>query len=210
MIAIIASLMMLLPAYPHTAEDVRLLGNTGWLENPVSDRNDQDQMDKLILTMAVVLNRMKSNDKWWHLKGEKTVYDVVFAPGQYAVNTKNKVMTTNAPDWVYELAEDMLNYGTNVPDYIIYQSMNSNLGTVWKRIGKEYFATGGGHKNEGDNFHPKVFGSDSRNNRGLMYLFGDTYNRVLDRATQIIRTWIADFSFSSCLGVSDELGGKGT
>lgn len=169
------ALILFFPAYPHTAEDVRLLANTGWLENPVSDRNNQDQMDKLILTMAVVLNRMVSEDKWWHLKGEQTVYDVVFAPGQYARSTRNKVLTTKAPDWVYELAEDMLNYGTNVPDYIIYQSMQSGLGTVWKKIGSEYFATAGGHKNEGAEFHAKVNGSICGNIWNVTDFFGSSH-----------------------------------
>ena len=156
MYAILLALFCLFPMYPHTETDTRLLGNIGWLENPVSDRNDRDQMDKLMLTMAVAINRMASEDKWWHLKGEHTIYDIVFAPGQYAKSTRDKVLTLEAPDWVYELAEDMLNYGTNVPDYVIYQSMQSDLGTVWKQIGTEYFATAGGHKNEGATFHPTI------------------------------------------------------
>lgn len=188
MLAMIMALLLTIPVYPHTAEDVRLLANTGWLENPVSDRNNQDQMDKLILTMAVVLNRMMSNDKSWHLKGVKTVYDVIFAPGQYARSTRNKVLTLEAPDWVYELAADMLNYGTNVPDYIVYQSMQSGLGTVWKQIGTEYFATAGGHKNEGAEFHATVNCSISGYIRSIADIFrSSAYRRYITSITDKLR-----------------------
>ena len=185
MLTFVMILFCLFPMYPHTETDVRLLGNIGWLENPVSDRNDRDQMDKLMLTMAVAINRMASEDNWWHLKGEHTIYDVVFAPGQYAKSTKDKVLTLEAPDWVYELAEDMLNYGTNVPDYVIYQSMQSDLGTVWKQIGTEYFATAGGHRHEGDDFHPEINSHFGRDVRIFDYVFRNTdrtgtYGSVMD------------------------------
>lgn len=188
MLAMIMALFLTIPVYPHTAENVRLLANTGWLENPVSDRNNQDQMDKLIMTMAVVLNRMMSDDKSWHLKGEKTVYDVVFAPGQYARSTRNKVLTLEAPEWVYELAEDILNYGTNVPSYIVYQSMQSGLGTVWKQIGTEYFATAGGHKNEGAEFHATVNCSISGDIRSIADIFrSSAYRRYITAVTDKLR-----------------------
>lgn len=188
MLTFVMILFCLFPMYPHTETDVRLLGNIGWLENPVSDRNDQDQMDKLILTMAVAINRMASEDKWWHLKGEHTIYDIVFAPGQYAKSTKDKVLTLEAPDWVYELAEDMLNYGTNVPDYVIYQSMQSDLGTVWKQIGTEYFATAGGHKNEGAELHATVNCSISGYIRSITDIFrSSAYRRYITSITDKLR-----------------------
>lgn len=200
-------LFCLFPMCPHTETDVRLLGNIGWLENPVSDRNDQDQMDKLILTMAVAINRMASEDKWWHLKGEHTIYDVVFAPGQYAKSTRDKVLTLEAPDWVYELAEDMLNYGTNVPDYVIYQSMQSDLGTVWKQIGTEYFATAGGHRHEGDDFHPEINSHYGRDLRIFDYVFGSADRAgTISAALGHIR-WCRYFRSLFSLAMADLQGG---
>lgn len=186
MYAFLMILFCLFPMYPHTETDVQILGDTMWLENPVSDRTNQDQMDKMMLTGAVVLNRMESDDKWWHLKGEKTVYDVVFAPGQYAKSTKNGIGKTDTPEWVYELAEEMLNYGIDTPKYVIYQSMQPGLGTVWKRIGTEYFATGGGHKNEGADYHPTINSHYGRDIRIFDYVWGNP-----DRAG--IRSSIMDY-----------------
>lgn len=158
-------LLCLSPVYPHTEIDVQILGDTMWLENGHTGRNEEENRECLILTGAVVLNRMVSNDKWLHLKGDKTVYDVIYAKGQYASSTKEGIGKTNTPEWVYDLARDMLNYGTNVPDYVIFQSTQENLGTVWKVIDGEYFATAGGHKHEGDDFHPEINGYGSGNIR---------------------------------------------
>lgn len=169
MIALITLLFCLFPMYPHTEADTQILADVMWLENPAYDKDNQDQWDKMVLTGAVVLNRMESGE--W---GGNTIREVVFAKGQYAASTKNGIGKTDTPDWVYELAEDMLNYGTNVPDYIVYQSMQSGLGTVWKRIGTEYFATAGGHKNEGINFHPKINSSWGRDIRIFDHVFGNS------------------------------------
>ena len=42
-----------------------------------------------------------------------------------------------------------MTYGTNLPKYVIFQSTQKKLGTVWKEIAGEYYATGGGHYMEG-------------------------------------------------------------
>lgn len=158
-------LLCLSPVYPHTEADIQILGDTMWLENGYTGKNEEENRECLILTGAVVLNRMLSNDKWLHLKGDKTVYDVIYAKGQYASSTKEGIGKTDTPEWVYDLARDMLNYGTNVPDYVIFQSTQENLGTVWKVIDGEYFATAGGHEHEGDDFHPEINSYGSRNIR---------------------------------------------
>lgn len=121
-----------------------------WLENGHTGKTEEDNLRCLILTGAVVVNRVKSDDPWWHKTGAKTVYDVVFAPGQYAKATKDRIGKTDTPQWVYDLAEEILRYGTTVPEYVIYQSQQPNLGTRWcPPIAGEYFATDGGHYMEG-------------------------------------------------------------
>lgn len=172
MILAIMLLFCIFPMYPHTEADTKMLADVMWLENGHTGKTEAENRECLILTGTVVLNRMKSNDKWLHLKGEKTVYDVIFASGQYAVSTKEGLGKTDTPDWVYELAEDMLNYGTNVPEYVIYQSTQPGLGTHWKKIDGEYFATSGGHKNEGYDMVAEVNSSNGRDLRIFDYVFG--------------------------------------
>lgn len=144
MYGILIILFCLFPMYPHTEADTKMLADVMWLENGHTGKTEDENRECLILTGSVVLNRMKSGE--W---GGTTIKEVIYAKGQYASHTKNNIGKTDTPDWVYELAEDMLNYGTNVPDYVIYQSMQAGLGTHWKKIDGECFATAGGHKNEG-------------------------------------------------------------
>ena len=136
---------IIVPNYDWTEDDVMVLGDIGWLENGSTGDNEEENVAALILTMAVVLNRVNS-DKW---KGD-TIKEVLYAKGQYASSTKNKIGKTDTPDWVYDLARELLTYGSNVPDYVVYQSTQSKLGTVWKIIDGEYFATADGkHYMEG-------------------------------------------------------------
>lgn len=189
---ILLFLLCLFPVYPHTETDVQILGDVMWLENGHTGKNEQENKECLILTGAVVLNRMVSDDKWWHLKGDKTVYDVIYAKGQYASSTKEGIGKTDTPEWVYDLARYILNYGTNVPDYVIYQSTQSNLGTVWKIIDGEYFATAGGHEHEGDDFHPEVNGSNSRYIRVLITLLRNSNRRRNHGASVDNIRWSSD------------------
>jgi hypothetical protein len=147
------ALRLIVPCHEYTPEDVQILGDTMWLENGHTGKTEEENLKVLILTGAVVVNRVKSDDPWWHKTGAKTVYDVVYASGQYAKATRDKIGKTDTPQWVYDLAEEILKYGTTVPEYVIYQSQQPNLGTRWcPPIAGEYFATARGHKNEGENW----------------------------------------------------------
>lgn len=148
-LAFLLAANIIVPAYNYTEEDVKILGDVAWLENGHTGKTEFDNQQCILMTMAVVKNRMKSSDKWLHLKGDNTVYDVVYAKGQYAKVTLNNIGKTDTPDWVYKLAEEVLIFDTNVPDYVIYQSTQKNLGTNWKVISGEYFSTSGGHYMEG-------------------------------------------------------------
>lgn len=139
---------------PYTPDDIQILGDIAWLENGHTGKTEEENRAALILTMAVVKNRVVSG-QW----GGDTITAVLNAKGQYASHTKNNIGKTDTPQWVYDMARDMLMFGSNVPDYVVFQSMQPNLGTVWKVIDGEYFATGGGHKHEGDNFNPEILGT---------------------------------------------------
>lgn len=137
------------PVYEYTEDDVKDLGDAAWLENGHTGKTKSDNRQCLIGTMAVILNRWVSDESWMRSSKYTGIRSVIMAPGQYAEPTKKGLGKTDTPDWVYDLAEECLIYGTNVPSYVIFQSMQSKLGTVWKIIDGEYFATGGGHSMEG-------------------------------------------------------------
>lgn len=167
MYGILLSLFLFTPFFPHTEADTKMLADVMWLENGHTGKTEAENRECLILTGAVVVNRARSG-KW----GGKTIKEVVFAKGQYASSTKNGIGKTDTPDWVVELAEDILTYGTNVPEYVVFQSMQPNLGTHWKKIDGEYFATDGGHKNEGYDMVAEINSFDGRNLRIFDVVWG--------------------------------------
>lgn len=149
LLAVLLAAKIIVPVHEHTEEDVQIIAEAAWLENGSTGKTENENRQCLIATMAVIINRMENDDKWLHKKGEKTAYDVIMAPGQYALPTRNGIGHTFVPDWVVELAREVLNYGCNVPDYVLFQSTQSKLGTVWKIIDGEYFSTESGHYMEG-------------------------------------------------------------
>ena len=128
----------------YTKEDVELLANIMYLENGSTGKTEDENRQVLIATGSVVMNRVKSKE--W---GGTTIKDVLYAKGQYASATKNRIGKVEIPQYVYDLAEEILMYGSNVPEYVVYQSMQPRLGTQWKIIAGEYFATSKGHYMEG-------------------------------------------------------------
>ena len=119
---------------PYT-EDIELLAEVMYHENWHTDKEHL----AAYYTGAVVMNRVRSDEKWLHLKGDKTVYDVVYAKGQYA--TTKKFFTVKFPDECYQLAVKILKNGTDdVPLNVIFQSTYKEFGSgVWKCINGEYF-----------------------------------------------------------------------
>ena len=133
------------PFVEHTYEDTLLVAKMAYLENGSTGKNEDENIQCLIGTMAVFVNRMKGQG--W---GGPTAKGVLNMKGQYAVETKRRIEKCDPPQYVIDLAEEVLTYGTNVPEYVVYQSMQKSLGTRWKVIDGEYFATNGGHKDEGE------------------------------------------------------------
>lgn len=138
------TIKLTVPFVEHTYEDTLLVAKVAYLENGSTGKNEDENTQCLIATMAVFVNRMKG-EGW----GGPTAKGVLNMKGQYAVETKNRIEKCDPPQYVIDLAEEVLTYGTNVPEYVVYQSMQKNLGTCWKVIAGEYFATNGGHKDEG-------------------------------------------------------------
>lgn len=91
----------------------------------------------MYLTGAVVMNRIKRDDKWLHLKGDKTVYDVVYAPGQYS--TTNFFFTKPIPKEVYKLACKVAKGTPDVPSNVIYQAMFLQGSGIFAKVGTDYF-----------------------------------------------------------------------
>ena len=145
---LMAAKLITVPYVEYTEEDVKIVGDVGWLENGHTGKTEDENRQCIIATMAVFAHRMK--DGGW---GGHTAKGVLTSRGQYASSTKENVGKTDTPDWVYKLAAEVLMYGTNVPDYVVYQSQQSSLGTHWKIIAGDYFATNGGHYMEGKDIH---------------------------------------------------------
>lgn len=182
--------LLTLPVVPHTEEDIDLLADVMWLENGHTGDTEEENRECLILTGAVVLNRVKSGE--W---GGDTVREVVYAKGQYADVTKSRIGKCDTPEWVRDLAKSILTFGTNVPDYVIYQSMQSNLGTRWKVIDGEYFATNGGHKDEGFDLCAEVFSLDNYVFRDLLDDLRSTirgFHRTVKRYIRRYRNSVSD------------------
>ena len=154
---------ILLAKNGYTVKDVNTLADIMNLENGSTGKNEDENRQVLICTGAVVLNRVKSGE--W---GGHTINDVLWAKGQYASSTKNRVGKVDTPQYIKDIALELLVFGHNIPPYVIFQSMQPRLGTQWKVIAGEYFATNGGHKHEGDDWIAETNGNIS-DLRGSVY-----------------------------------------
>lgn len=91
---------------------------------------------------SVILNRVKSN------RYPDTIYGVVFQhignSYQYSVaRNKDRLYNTVPSDTAYEVAKYLLENGSYIPDYVLYQHGNNRAvgGTrVYKRINGEVFS----------------------------------------------------------------------
>lgn len=91
---------------------------------------------------SVILNRVKSN------RYPNTIYGVVFQHRgnsyQYSVaRNKDRLYNTFPSDTAYEVAKYLLEHGSYIPDYVLYQHGNNSAvaGTrVYKRINGEVFS----------------------------------------------------------------------
>jgi len=129
-------LKILLDRWQQEQDDISLLAEVIYHENW---HTDKDHL-AAYYTGAVVMNRVKRDDPWLHLNGDKTVYDVVYAKGQYS--TTKKFYTVELPEECYEMARDIYRNGTpDVPETVIFQA-TFKQNKIWKVINGEYFCFG--------------------------------------------------------------------
>lgn len=91
-----------------------------------------DYEDACYLTGSVVLNRMK-NPKW-----PDTIEGVIYQPGQYAV-VDNGMINRPYDEVAFEIAEELLTYGTIEDPGIVYQATFRQGSGVYRQIGATYF-----------------------------------------------------------------------
>lgn len=125
----------LLMANGYTMQDVDLLSQVIYHENWYTDKNHEAAW----LTGIVVKNRIERDDAWLHLKGDKTVYDVVYAKGQYS--TIKDFYTVEIPDECRLMAIQILTSKSDVPKDVIFQA-TFKQGKIYKIINGEYFCYG--------------------------------------------------------------------
>ena len=114
------------PAY--TQEDINLLAEVIYHENW---HTDKDHL-AAYYTGAVVMNRVKSKN--W----PDTIEKVLYQKGQYS--TTKYFFKKEIPEECYQMARDILIYGTNdVPSNVIFQAMRKQGSGVWKKVGTDYF-----------------------------------------------------------------------
>lgn len=109
--------------FEYTEEDVKMLGDfmeaeMMYAKENLSFENEDSKALKhaYILVGSVVLHRLES--RYW---GE-TMKQVIYAPGQYEVIWHSDIMETiDTPLEVYEWAEELLRYGPEGPEGLIYE-----------------------------------------------------------------------------------------
>lgn len=134
-IATIVVSTVLLVSNGYTWNDVDILSEVIYHENWNTDKDHE----AAYLTGVVVKNRINRDEKWLHLKGEKTVYDVVYAKNQYS--TTRKFFTVKIPDECRQMAFDILTNESEVPKDVIFQA-TFKQGKIYKIINGEYFCFG--------------------------------------------------------------------
>ena len=108
--------------------DIELLAEVMYHENWYTD----PEHEAARLTGAVVLNRVKSED--W----PDTIEKVLYQKGQYS--TTGKFYSKTIPDECYEMAANLIKYGTDdVPETVVYQSMRIQGSGVWRKVETDYF-----------------------------------------------------------------------
>lgn len=127
--------MSLLMANGYTMQDVDLLSQVIYHENWHTDKDHEAAW----LTGIVVKNRIERDEAWLHLKGDKTVYDVVYAKGQYS--TIKDFYTVEIPNECRQMAIQILTSKSDVPKDVIFQA-TFKQGKIYKIINGEYFCYG--------------------------------------------------------------------
>ena len=121
----------------YTEQDVNLLAQLMYAEEGVFLQRYDEHPKKVErvfkLAGSVVLHRMENS-----YMGE-TIYDVIYAPGQYAGQTLQRVSAgQDVPEMVYTWAEELLRDGPIGPNNLVYQAEFSQ-GKPYEKIWNQVF-----------------------------------------------------------------------
>ena len=113
--------------------DLQNLSGAMEIENGNYGGNEDNDMDRLLLTGSVILNRLKSK-KW----NGSTIEEVILAKDggyiQYASVTRKGFKTKKASKRTKLLAKYLLIYGSVCPENVVYQGQGKQKGTLYKAI----------------------------------------------------------------------------
>lgn len=108
--------------FDYTDEDVKMLGDFMYAEMmfackycSLENEEPEDVKTAYMLIGSVVLHRLES--RYW---GE-TLEQVIYAPGQYVIAYTDVISNLHTPYEVYEWAEELLQYGPEGPEGLIYE-----------------------------------------------------------------------------------------
>ena len=88
--------------------------------------------DAYYYTASVVWNRMRSD------KFPDELKDVIYQPGQYQC-VDNGHIERDYDDVAWEVAEAVIEYGTWIPENVVYQAEFVQGSGIWKQVGRTYF-----------------------------------------------------------------------
>jgi hypothetical protein len=114
--------------------DIELLARLITAEQGYAD-NYEDELDyeeRAYLCGSVVINRMKSD------KFPNTLQEVINQPGQYQC-VSNGHINKEYDDIAWEIAEELLVYGTTIDESIVFQAEFQQGSGTYRKIGNTYF-----------------------------------------------------------------------
>jgi hypothetical protein len=114
--------------------DIELLAKLITAEQGYAD-NYEDELDyeeRAYLCGSVVINRMKSD------KFPNTLQEVINQPGQYQC-VRNGHINKEYDDIAWEIAEELLVYGTTIDESIVFQAEFQQGSGTYRKIGNTYF-----------------------------------------------------------------------
>lgn len=82
---------------------------------------------------SVVMNRIK------HKEYPNNLYDVIYQKGQYEVTWNGGLYKEDPSDIAYEVAAELLNSGSILPEEVIYQAEFTQGKGIYEKIGRTYY-----------------------------------------------------------------------
>lgn len=113
--------------------DLKYLAGAMEIENGNDGGDKYDDIDRLLLTGSVILNR-KNSPKWNGDSIEGVILAKDYGYWQYASVTRNGFKTKKASTRTTLLAKYLLIYGPVCPKNVMYQGQSKNGSDVYKRI----------------------------------------------------------------------------